>query len=204
MAATIAIERITGLVLAGGRGRRMGGVDKGLQPYRGQPLALHALRRLAPQVGPLLLNANRHPDTYAAFGAPVLCDTLPDFAGPLAGFLAGMAACRTEWLVTVPCDSPEFPLDLVARLAAAAASAQADLAMAATREGGALQPQPVFCLLRAGLRASLQAFVDGGERKIDCWTARHHGVSVVFEDAAAFANANTRQELDRLQSLRND
>ena len=111
---------ITGVVLSGGRGLRMGGVDKGLQPYRGVPLAQHALRRLQSQVGACLLNANRHQDRYAAFGVPVVSDEMPDFAGPLAGFVTALRHCQTPWLVTVPCDSPLFPVDLVARLAASA------------------------------------------------------------------------------------
>ena len=115
----IAREQITGLVLAGGRGSRMGGVDKGLQSYHGVPLALHALLRLAPQVGSAMINANRNLAAYESFGVPVWPDALPDFAGPLAGFLAGLEHCETPYLVTLPCDSPLFPEDLVARLAQA-------------------------------------------------------------------------------------
>lgn len=192
-------DTITGLVLAGGRGSRMGGVDKGLQPHRGVPLALHALQRLAPQVGPVMVNANRHLDQYAAFGVPLCADSVPGYAGPLAGFLAGLARCQTRWLVTVPCDSPLFPLDLVARLAAAAADEGAEIALAATREDGSIQPQPVFCLLRADLRGSLEGFLSAGQRKIDRWTAQHRCATVVFDDHAAFANVNTAAELRRLQ-----
>lgn len=196
-----AIERslITGLVLAGGRGSRMGGVDKGLQPYRGMPLARQALQRLAPQVARTMINANRHLDAYADFGVPVCADNLADYPGPLAGFLAGLVRCETPWLVTVPCDSPRFPLDLVERLAAAAAGAEAEIALAATREDGVIQPQPVFCLLRTDLRASLERFIAGGRRKIDRWTAQHRCATVVFDDREAFANANTQDELERLQ-----
>jgi molybdenum cofactor guanylyltransferase len=197
--AAIAREDITGLVLAGGRGSRMGGVDKGLQLHRGRPLALHALERLAPQVGRTLLNANRHLETYAAFGAPVCPDALPDYPGPLAGFLAGLEHCVTPWLVTVPCDTPDFPADLVERLARAAVQAQADLAIAATVEAGVHQRHPVFCLMRASLRDDLAAAVRAGERKIDRWTARQRGVELVFDDAGAFFNANTPDELRSLQ-----
>jgi len=191
---------ITGLVLAGGRGTRMGGVDKGLQPHRGLPLARHALERLRPQVGALLVNANRHLDTYRAWGVGVVTDAQADFAGPLAGMLAGLEAAQTPWLVTVPCDTPGFPADLVARLAAAAQAEGADLALAATREAdGSLQPQPVFCLLRTALAPSLRAFLGAGQRKIDRWTAQHRGATVVFDDAGAFFNANTLDELAALQ-----
>lgn len=192
-------HHITGLVLAGGRGSRMGGVDKGLQLHAGVPLALHALRRLAPQVGPAMINANRNLDDYAAFGVPVWPDAVPDYAGPLAGFLAGLAHCDTPYLVTVPCDSPLFPGDLVQRLANALAEADAEIAMAATREAGALQVQPVFCLMKTGLHASLLRFTQSGQRKIDKWTAQHRCVEVEFDDAQAFANANTVDELKQLQ-----
>ena len=193
-------QDITGLVLAGGRGSRMGGVDKGLQLHQGQALARHALQRLAPQVGPLLVNANRHLDVYAGFGAPVVADAWADYPGPLAGLLAGLQACATPWLVSVPCDSPHFPTDLVARLAAAATQAQADVAIAATQEAdGSLQPQPVFCLLRTALRDALQAFLEQGQRKIDRFTGQQRQVQVLFDDASAFVNANTADELARLQ-----
>jgi len=193
-------QHITGLVLAGGRGSRMGGVDKGLQLHHGVPLALHALRRLAPQVGPLMLNANRNAEAYAAFGASVWPDTPPDYAGPLAGFLAGLTHCTTPYLVTVPCDSPLFPDDLVARLASALAAADTEIAMAATLEDGALQVQPVFCLMKTSLLDSLLRFTHSGQRKIDKWTAQHRCIDVRFDDAHAFANANTLAELQQLQS----
>ncbi len=195
----VAREDISGLVLAGGRGSRMGGVDKGLQPYAGVPLALHALRRLEPQVAAAMINANRHADRYAAFGVAVWADEPPEFAGPLAGFLAGLAHCRTAWLATVPCDSPRFPLDLVARLAAAVAEQDAEIALAATAEAGSIQLQPVFSLLRVELRTSLEQFVAAGQRKIDRWTATHRCAIVVFDDGDAFANANTAEELRRMQ-----
>lgn len=197
-------EQITGLVLAGGRGSRMGGADKGLQPFHGVPLALHALQRLAPQVGPRAVNANRHLDTYAAFGHPVWPDAQADHPGPLAGMLAGLHHCGTPWLLTVPCDSPLFPPDLVQRLAAAALQAGADVALPVTpgvdddgRPG--LQPQPVFCLLRSTLADALEAFLASGRRRIDRFTATQRQVLVPFDDDAAFANANTKAELARLQ-----
>ena len=188
-------DDITGLVLCGGLGRRMGGLDKGLQLYQGQSLVAHALQRLRGQVGCLLVNANRHLDDYRAFGEPVCTDTLPDHPGPLAGWLSGLSNCATPYLVSVPCDTPHLPLDLVERLARALLAAEADLAVAATSADGALRAQPVFCLMKAGLRGSLAAALAGGERRVTAWTAEQRHVQVVFEDAAAFFNANTLADL---------
>ena len=197
----IARDDITGLVLAGGRGSRMGGVDKGLQAYHGMPLAMHALLRLSPQVGALMINANRNLGAYESMGVPVWPDALPDYAGPLAGFLAGLERCETPWLVTVPCDSPRFPEDLVARLADALEADEADIAIAATREpDDTLRTHPVFSLLRCTLLESLVQATHAGERKIDRWTARHRTAFAVFDDAGAFANANTPDELHRLEA----
>jgi molybdopterin-guanine dinucleotide biosynthesis protein A len=194
-------QSITGLILAGGRGSRMGGVDKGLQNHQGLPLAMHALLRLAPQVGPVLVNANRNLAAYEAMGVPVWPDILPDYAGPLAGFLTGLERCETAFLATVPCDSPLFPPDLVARLAEALEANGADIAMAATvGEDGVLRTQPVFCLMRVEVTESRVRFTHGGRRKIDQWTAQHRCVEVTFDDAQAFANANTLDELRRLQA----
>jgi molybdopterin-guanine dinucleotide biosynthesis protein A len=197
---TIPTSDITGLVLAGGRGSRMGGVDKGLQPHCGMPLALHTLLRLAPQVGAAMINANRNLAAYEAMGVPVWPDALPDYPGPLAGFLAGLERCETAYLVTVPCDTPNFPADLVERLAAALEQADADIAIAATPEpDGTRQEQPVFCLLRATLLESLVRATTAGERKIDRWVKQHANVEVLFDDADAFFNANTIAELQSLQ-----
>src|SRR4051794_24035997 len=195
---------VTGLILAGGRGTRMGGADKGLQNFRGIPLALHTMMRLAPQVGEVMVNANRNLSAYESFGVPVWPDSLADYAGPLAGFLTGLERCETEYLVTVPCDTPLFPQDLVARLGEALEREDADIAMAAAREDdGQFRTQPVFSLLRRELVESLVAFTHGGGRKIDAWTAQHKTVLVPFDragdDAAAFANANTLAELHRLE-----
>lgn len=196
---------ITGLVLAGGRGSRMGGVDKGLQAFRGQALVRHAVDRLAPQVGQLLINANRHTAQYEAW-APVCSDASPEaFAGPLAGFLSGLRACRSTWLCTVPCDTPLFPVDLVARLARAVHNERAQIAMACAREeDGHWRAQPVFCLLPVELADSLQGFLEAGGRKIDAWTAQHRTALVRFDqadDTHAFANANTLEELRQLEAL---
>ncbi len=190
---------ITGLILAGGRGSRMGGIDKGLQTHAGIPLAMHALLRLSPQVGAVMINANRNLGAYESMGVPVWPDALPDYPGPLAGFLAGLEHCETPYLVTVPCDSPLFPDDLVARLIAAVDDDGIELAMAATREDGELRLQPVFCLMRASVMESLIRFTSSGRRKIDAWTATLRTVVVEFDDAAAFVNANTTAELQGLQ-----
>ena len=197
---------ITGVILAGGRGSRMGGVDKGLQNFNGMPMALHALMRLAPQVGEVMINANRNLGAYEAFGVPVWPDVLPDYAGPLAGFLTGLERCETPWLVTVPCDTPLFPHDLVARLAKAAREQDAEIAMATAREqDGQSHTQPVFCLLRVELLESLVRFTHGGGRKTDAWTGLHKTVLVPFDtpqdDARAFFNANTLAELHLLEHL---
>lgn len=191
---------ITGLILAGGRGSRMGGVDKGLQNYQGMPMALHALMRLSPQVGEVMINANRNLSAYESMGAAVWPDNLPDFAGPLAGLAAGLERCETPYLVTVPCDCPHFPLDLVQRLAEALHVQEADIAMVATHQEGKLRTQPVFCLMKTSLLASLLEFLRSGQRKIDVWTAQHRCIDVSFDDARAFAGANTLAELQQLSS----
>ena len=202
-------QQITALVLAGGRGSRMGGVDKGLQTFNGLPLALHTLMRLQMQqgalIGEVMVNANRNLSAYEAFGAPVWPDTLSDYAGPLAGFLTGFERCETPYLLTVPCDTPLFPLDLATRLADALEREDAEIAMAAAREeDGQIRTQPVFCLLRAALLESLVKFTHEGGRKIDRWTAQHKTVIVPFDhpggDPRAFFNANTLAELHSLES----
>ncbi len=199
---------ITALVLAGGRGSRMGGVDKGLQKFNGTPLALHTVLRLQMQqgrfIGDLMVNANRNLAAYEAFGVPVWPDSLDDYAGPLAGFLTGLERCETPYLLTVPCDTPLFPLDLAQRMAAAFDDPSTEIAMAAAREeDGQLRPQPVFCLLGVQLLESLAAFTQGGGRKIDRWTAQHRTVIVPFDHAddhpQAFYNANTLAELHALE-----
>jgi len=186
---------VTGVVLAGGQGSRMGGVDKGLQDFRGKPMAAHAIERLAPQVDEVLINANRNAQAYERFGHRVIADEIEGFAGPLAGFERGLAHAKGELVVTVPCDSPFLPSDLVARLRAALDQANADVAVAKTGD----QAHPVFCLLRRSLHGSLREFLAGGERKIDRWYAAHKVVEVSFDDEPdAFRNINTREELSEL------
>jgi len=196
---TLAPELVTGLVLAGGRGSRMGGVDKGLQNHGGVPLALHALLRLQLQVGSTMINANRNLGAYESMGVPVWPDAIADYPGPLAGFLAGLEQADTPYLVTVPCDTPNYPLDLVARLGERLLAEDADLAIAATVEDGQQQLQPVFCLMKTSLLESLVAFIHSGQRRIDRWTGQQRCAVVVFDDSDAFFNANTLDELQRLQ-----
>lgn len=159
------------------------------------------MQRLAPQVGSLMLNANRHRDAYAALGVPVWPDATSDYPGPLAGFLAGLEHAETEWLVTVPCDAPLFPLDLVARLAAAVESQAATLAIAATLDGETRRAQPVFCLMHCTLTPRLRQHLQtGASRQVEAWVRSLGGIEVGFADAAAFANANTLAELNQLQA----
>jgi molybdopterin-guanine dinucleotide biosynthesis protein A len=188
---------ITGLVLAGGQGRRMGSVDKGLVEFRGKPMVRHVIERLAPQVDAILINANRNIEAYEAFGHVVLRDRIDGFAGPLAGLHAGMTHAQRPLILTVPCDSPFLPLDLVARLERALAAGEADLAVARTYD----QPHPVFALARRSLLSHLTQFLEGGGRKIDAWYASLKAVEVAFDDEAdAFRNINTADELKDAES----
>ena len=209
MSDTIDGAEITGVILAGGRGSRMGGTDKGLQNFNGVPLALHTLLRLSPQVGEVMINANRNLAAYESFGVPVWPDAagLSEFSGPLAGFLTGLERCETAYLLTVPCDTPRFSEGLVARLAEALARDDAEMAVvAAPEEDGQLRPQPVFCLMHTRLLESLVHFTASGGRKIDAWTAQHKTVLVPFnlpgDDPRAFFNANTLAQLHQLEALR--
>lgn len=187
---------VTGIILAGGQGSRMGGVDKGLQPFRGKPMVAHVVERLAPQVDELLLNANRNLEAYAQFGHRVIADEIEGFAGPLAGFERGLAHARGALVATVPCDSPFLPLDLVARLRAALEAQGAQLAVARTGD----QAHPVFCLMRRDVHASLSEFLASGQRKIDKWYASLRVAEVAFDDEPrAFLNINTREELAGLE-----
>ncbi|HEX7250844.1 MAG TPA: molybdenum cofactor guanylyltransferase MobA [Burkholderiales bacterium] len=186
------MEGVTGIVLAGGQGRRMGGVDKGLQVLRGRPMVAWVLERLGPQVGEILVNANQNLEAYAGLGHRVVPDAIGGFAGPLAGLHAGLTAAAHPIAVTVPCDSPFLPLDLVARLHGALGAN--DLAVAKTGE----QPHPVFSLVRRAVLDHLSAFLAGGGRKIDAWYATLKVVEVPFDDEAdAFRNINTREELNQ-------
>jgi molybdenum cofactor guanylyltransferase len=186
-------EAITGLVLCGGRGSRMrgmGGTEKALLPWAGTNLAAHALARLAPQVGPRAINANREAARYAALGLPIWPDETNDLPGPLAGWQAALHRMATEWLLTVPCDAPHFPLDLAQRLTAAAAP----LAIAATADG----PQPVFALIHRSLAPAVAAALARGDRGVARFALAQGAATVHFDDAEAFADADTPEELARL------
>lgn len=192
---TLRREKITGVVLAGGQGRRMGGVDKGLVALRGRPMVDWVLERLRPQVDELIINANQNAERYAAFGHPVFADEIGGFVGPLAGLHAGLARARHPLVVTAPCDSPFLSADLVARLHTGLAEADAELAVARTFD----QPHPVFCLCRRDLLPHLEAYLAGGGRKVDAWYATLKVVEVRFDDEEeAFRNINTRGELQSL------
>ena len=189
-------EKITGVILAGGLGRRMGGVDKGLQLLNGKPLALHVAERLAPQVDELLINANQNTEHYAAFGHRVVADQIPNFAGPLAGLHVALSAAKYPLVATAPCDSPFLPDDLVFRLHSALTATNADLAVARTFD----QAHPVFCLCRQTVLAHLTDYLVSGERKFGRWYATLMTVEVPFDDKAeAFENINTREELGRFE-----
>lgn len=174
----------------------MGGVEKGLQLLRGRPLAAWVIERLEPQVAAVLVNANQNAEAYAKLGKPVVADCVGGFAGPLAGVHAGMHACPTPLLACVPCDAPFLPHDLVARLQAGLEGAAADAAMACA----AGREQPVFALVRRELASQLGKFLAGGGRSMGAWLASLRLAKVDFDDAAAFANVNTREELERFQS----
>jgi molybdenum cofactor guanylyltransferase len=184
-------EDITALVLAGGKSRRMGGRDKGLLPFGDGLLIGHVLAQIAPQVGEVLISANRNQTAYAAFGYPVLEDPLEDFQGPLAGFLAGLERMRTNYLLTLPCDGPVVVPDLAARLAAGLVAADADIAVA--QDGRRLQP--VYTLLHRRVLAGLHQALAAGERKIDRWFPMHNWVKVDFSDVPQqFSNINTPED----------
>lgn len=190
-------DLITGVLLAGGQGSRMGGVDKGLVSLRGRPMAEWVLERLGPQVDELIINANQNAERYAAFGYPVFADRIGGFAGPLAGLHAALAVARHPLVATAPCDSPFLPADLVERLHAALVAETADLAVAHTFD----QAHPVFCLCRRGVLAHLGAFLESGGRKIDRWYSTLKVARVRFDDQEdAFRNINTRDELRDLEA----
>ena len=194
-------NKITGVILAGGLGRRMGNIDKGLQELRGRPMVHWVIERLAPQVDELLINANQNGERYAAFGHRVVPDQIPDFAGPLAGLHAALTAATHPLVATAPCDSPFLPNDLISRLFQALTATNTDLAVARTFD----QPHPVFCLCRRDVLPHLTEYLAGGGRKIDRWYATLKVVEVAFDDEAeAFENINTREELGRFETPRED
>ena len=192
-------QEITGLILAGGRGMRMGGVDKGLQTLQGKPMILHVIQRLQPQVDRIMINANQNLDRYREFNFPVCADEKNDYAGPLAGMQAGLIHCETAYMLTAPCDTPMLPTDLVTQLATALEKSTADIAVANTKQHDRIQRQPVFCLMKKTVLTDLTAALERGVRKVDLWLAEKNVVDVVFDDETAFANINTLEELNHIQ-----
>lgn len=187
---------ITAVILAGGQGRRMDGADKGLVEFKDQPLIAHVIAAISGQVEEVVINANRNLAQYGDFGYPVVHDSMDDYQGPLAGMLAALLTVQTPYIVTVPCDGPQLPGDLVERLAAARDREQAEIAVA--HDGQRLQP--VYALISRHLTRSLQHYLDGGSRKIDTWYAQHRMVTVDFSDEpSTFLNVNTREERDRME-----
>lgn len=188
--------QIAGVILAGGRAERMGGRDKGLLPLAGRPMAAYALAALAPQVGTVIINANRNLDDYRALGVPVVSDAVGEFYGPLAGMLAALAGVAQPYIITSPCDSPLLAADYVSRMYTALIENDAEIAVAQS-EG---RLQPVFALLSTAVHDSLRAYLLAGERKIDRWFACHRLAVVDFADRAAmFRNVNTPEELAALE-----
>ncbi|MCU7797115.1 MAG: molybdenum cofactor guanylyltransferase [Candidatus Thiodiazotropha sp. (ex Myrtea spinifera)] len=187
---------ITAVILAGGRGSRMGGLDKGLVELNGKPLIEHVISAILDQVATVVINANRNRDQYTSFNYPVIADSMEDYQGPLAGFLAAMEAVTTSYMVTVPCDGPMLSDDLVERLVSALERDQADIAVVHDGE----RMQPVYALIPIRLRDSLRTYLDAGDRKIDLWYAKHHVALADFSDLpSTFVNVNTPEERDKLQ-----
>jgi len=196
-------QEITCIILSGGRGSRMGGGDKGLQPFMGSSMVLHAAQRLRPQVCKVMISANRNISTYLSFCDEVWPDSKGEFEGPLAGFKVGLEHTQTKYLLTAPCDCPHLPLDLAARLGQGLLDQNAQLAMARAPELGVLRAQPVFCLMRANVLQSLEEFMQRGGRKIEDWSQTLKRVMVDFDqkedDPLAFSNVNTPEQLMALE-----
>jgi molybdopterin-guanine dinucleotide biosynthesis protein A len=196
----IASKDITGLILAGGRAQRMGGIDKGLIPFLGKPLIESAIAKLQPQVRTIIINANRNITKYASYGYPVIMDEQPDFSGPLAGFSVALKHCKTSYLLTSPCDSPLLPSNLAESLIAEMERGDFQLVYASSKEAdGKIWAQPVFCLMRSTLQESLTTFLSKGDLKIDRWFKELRSSTVIFEDPQVFANVNTPEELKLLE-----
>ena len=198
----ITSQQITGLILAGGRAQRMGGIDKGLIPFHGKPLIELTINCLKPQVSTILINANRSITKYSHYGYRVLMDETPDFSGPLAGFSVGLKHCKTPYMLTAPCDSPLLPSDLGEKMAMELENQNLDLVYASSKEeDGKVWAQPVFCLMKSSLHDSLNSFLGKGDLKIDHWFRELKSGTVVFESAQAFANVNTPEELEALEKI---
>lgn len=188
------ISNITGVVLAGGRGQRMNGQDKGLLLLHGRPLAAQALDALRPQVAHLLISANRNRDAYAAFGVPVLSDTRPGFEGPLAGMLTALRAANTDWVLFVPCDTPQLPDDLAARLHLAVHLDSGKSSAYATTRGDA---HHTCCLLHRRLADAIESSLNAGRRAVRDFHTAQNAVAVDFPDWPGH-NLNTPEALKKV------
>ena len=189
---------VTALVLAGGRGQRMGGTDKGLIELSGKPMIEHILERLEPQCDHIIINANRNVDRYAVYGHPVLRDSLGDYQGPLAGFSTGLKHAKTPFIVTLPCDAPDLPADLVERMLTVMNERQADITVAHDGE----RMQPVYALIKTALHENLDQFLASGDRKIDRWYALNNTVTVDFSDVRdIFRNINTPEQINAMSDI---
>ena len=189
---------VTALVLAGGRGQRMGGTDKGLIELSGKPMIEHILERLEPQCDHIIINANRNVDRYAVYGHPVLRDSLGDYQGPLAGFSTGLKHAKTPFIMTLPCDAPDLPADLVERMLTVMNGQQADITVAHDGE----RMQPVYALIKTALHENLDQFLASGDRKIDRWYAMNNTVTVDFSDMRdIFRNVNTPEQINAMSDI---
>lgn len=188
---------VTGVILAGGEGRRMDYAEKGLMPLRGRALVAHALHRLEPQVDQVMINANREQSQYAAYAVPVIGDLIGPSFGPLAGMASGLHASFTPFVVFVPCDAPFCPEDLVVRLFSTLIDKEADIAVARSPSGA----HPVFCLMRSHLASAAYGYVQDGGRKVSAFQAQQQTVFVDFEQDAPFMNINTRRALEEANAL---
>jgi molybdopterin-guanine dinucleotide biosynthesis protein A len=198
----ISSKDITGLILAGGRAQRMGGMDKGLIPFHDKPLIESTIAKLKPQTQSIIINANRNITKYAGYGYPVIMDETPDFSGPLAGFSVGLKACKTPYLLTSPCDSPLLPNNLAQLLSTEMERGEFELVYASSKEAdGKVWAQPVFCLMHTNLLDSLTNFLLKGDLKIDRWFTELRSSTVIFEDPLVFANVNTPEELKSLEAI---
>jgi len=189
-------HNITAVILAGGKGRRMDGKDKGLVELANRPLIEYVIDAIKPQVETIVINANRNQEQYSQYGYPVISDALLDYQGPLAGFISALKSSTTSHIVTLPCDGPFLPKDLVERLILALTDSEAEIAVA--HDGDRMQP--VYSLIPTTLINSLSSFLDTGERKIDLWYKQHRVALADFSDCPeTFRNINTAEQRDRLQ-----
>jgi molybdopterin-guanine dinucleotide biosynthesis protein A len=199
--------KISGIILAGGQGRRMNQlndnqshsspIEKGLVTFLNQPMIQHVIKNLAPQVDEIIINANQSVEQYAAFGYPVIQDNISGYAGPLAGLHTGMQAAKNAYVLTVPCDSPLLAMDLATRLSTALIKNNADIAVAKT----GTQAHPVFCLCNKNLLPHLDHYLQNGGRKFDAWYSTFNVIEVAFDDnPLAFANINTPEDLIKLET----